>query len=244
VQEAVANGILVMSVDQEIPVEGVYSVGIDQKEWAKISARWMAEKLGGNGNIVEIEGIPDHPANLARMSGVDEVLKDYPGIKVLGRGTGKWSEATAQQVMANFLLSFPYLDGYWTQENMASGALQAVMAVRKNRFPALVGEGSCQFLNLWNQMLQAHPDFETITVVDPPGVSSSGLRIVVQMLQGKKPDGAQLVGQNGRTFNLPVPLVVTKDNFAEVFETCKDKPENYLLDSILSEDEVQKFFLR
>ena len=34
-QEALAKGIIVISVDQELNVPGVYNVGIDQKEWAK-----------------------------------------------------------------------------------------------------------------------------------------------------------------------------------------------------------------
>jgi ABC-type sugar transport system substrate-binding protein len=49
-QEAVKKGIIVISVDQELNTPGVYNVGIDQKEWAKTSAKWLAEKLGGKGS--------------------------------------------------------------------------------------------------------------------------------------------------------------------------------------------------
>src|ERR671920_286648 len=42
-QEALDAGIIVISVDQELDVPGVYNVGIDQKEWAKTSAQWLAE---------------------------------------------------------------------------------------------------------------------------------------------------------------------------------------------------------
>ena len=72
-QEALDAGIIVISVDQELDVPGVYNVGIDQKEWAKTSAKWLAEKLGGEGDVVQIEGFPGHPANVARMDGVAEV---------------------------------------------------------------------------------------------------------------------------------------------------------------------------
>jgi len=58
------------------------------------SAKWLAEKLVGKGEIVEIEGFPGHPANVARMNGVDEVFAGYPDIKVLAKDTGKWDEAT------------------------------------------------------------------------------------------------------------------------------------------------------
>ena len=237
-EEAVGKGILVISVDQELAANGVYNVGIDQKNWAMTSAKWMAEKLGGTGNIVQIEGFPGHPANVARMDGVAEVLAGYPDIKVLATDTGKWDEATGQQVMSNFLAAYPNLDGYWTQDGMAIGALQAVMAANPAKFPVVVGEGRCQFINLWSEVLQTKPDFETIAVANHPGVSPTGLRIAVAMLQGKQLDTSKLGGANGLSFVLPLAMVVTKDNFQEAVTICADKPEAYLLDDILTEQEV------
>jgi ribose transport system substrate-binding protein len=241
-EEAVNKGIIVISVDQALDAKGVYDVGIDQKEWAKTSAQWLADKLGGKGNIVEIEGFPGHPANVARMSGVDEVLAKYPDIKVLGKDTGKWDEATGQQVMSNFLSAYPTLDGYWTQDGMAIGAFQGVLAANPAKFPVVVGEGRCQFLQLWADRLKVDPDFETIAVANPPGVSPTGLRIAVNMLLGKKLDTSKLGGESGTQFVIPVPVTVTKDNFEEVFKTCDGKPASYLLDGIMTDEEVQQFF--
>jgi ribose transport system substrate-binding protein len=242
-QEAVDKGILVISVDQELNTPGVYNVGIDQKEWAKTSAQWLADKLGGKGNIVQIEGFPGHPANEARMSGVAEVLANYPDIKVLGKDTGRWDEATGQQVMSNFLASFPTLDGYWTQDGMAIGAFQAVLAANPAKFPVAVLEARCQALQLWDERLKVDPNFESIAVANPPGVSPTGLRIAVNMLMGKQVDKSKLGGANGLSFVIPVPVVVTKDNFREVYDsTCKDKPPTYLLDGIMTDEEVQQFF--
>ncbi|KPL73685.1 sugar ABC transporter substrate-binding protein [Bellilinea caldifistulae] len=244
-QEAVSKGIIVISVDQELNVPGVYNVGIDQKEWAKTSAKWLAEKLGGKGNIVLIEGFPGHPANVARMEGVDEVLSQYPDIKVLAKDTGKWDEATGQQVMSNFLAAYPNLDGYWTQDGMAIGALQAVIAANPAKFPVGVGEGRCQFLKLWEEVLKDRPDFETIAVANPPGVSPTGLRIAVNMLLGKQVDKSKLGGANGLSFVIPVPIVITKDNLQQGLDICKDKPDAYLLDGIMTDQEVlDTFFLK
>jgi ribose transport system substrate-binding protein len=241
--DAISKGIIVISVDQELSAPSVYNVGIDQKEWAKTSAKWLAEKLGGKGSIVEIEGFPGHPANDARMSGVDEVLKDYPDIKVLGKDTGKWDEATGQQVMSNFLASFPTIDGYWTQDGMAIGAFQAVLAANPAKFPVPVLEARCQALQLWDERLKQDPSFESIAVANPPGVSPTGLRIAVNMLQGKQVNKSKLGGANGLSFVIPVPVVVTKDNFQEVFTSqCAGKPPAYLLDGIMSDQEVQQFF--
>ncbi len=241
-EDAVSKGIIVISVDQALQAKGVYDVGIDQYLWAKTSADWLAKKLNGTGNIVEITGIPGHPANVLRMSAVDDVLKNYPNIKVLGKDTGNWDEATGQQVMSNFLASFPTMTGYWTQDGMAIGAFQALLAANPSTFPQGVGEGRCQFLQLWSQRLQTDPKYETIAVANPPGVAATGLRIAVNMLQGKKVDTTKLVNNQ---FVIPIPVVVTKDNFQQVFtSTCANKPATYLLDGIMSDADVQQFFTK
>ncbi len=243
-QEAVDKGILVISVDQELNVPGVYNVGIDQKAWAKTSAQWLADKLGGTGNIVEIEGFPGHPANVARMEGVDEVFARYPGITVLAKDTGRWDEATGQQVMSNFLSAYPDLTGYWTQDGMAIGALQAIMAANPATWPQGVGEGRCQFLRLWQEALTMKPDFDSIAVANHPGVSPTGLRIAVNILQGKEVDTNKLGGVNGLSFVLPLAAVITKDNLADGIAMCEGKPDAYLLDKIMTEEEVQQYFVK
>ncbi|HLO28409.1 MAG TPA: substrate-binding domain-containing protein [Anaerolineales bacterium] len=243
-QEAVNKGIIVISVDQELNVPNVYNVGIDQKEWAKTSAQWLADKLGGKGNIVEIEGFPGHPANVARMEGVDEVFAKYPDIKVLAKDTGKWDEATGQQVMSNFLSAYPTLDAYWTQDGMAIGALQAVMAANPAKWPQGVGEGRCQYLKLWQEAVTMNPDFDSIAVANHPGVSPTGLRIAVNMLMGKKVDTTKLGGANGLSFVIPLAAVITKDNLADGLKMCEGKPDAYLLDNIMTDDEVQQYFVK
>jgi ribose transport system substrate-binding protein len=243
-EEAVAKGIIVISVDQELNVPGVYNVGIDQKAWAMTSAKWLAEKLGGQGDIVEIEGFPGHPANVARMDGVAEVFSKYPGINVLATDTGKWDEATGQQVMSNFLSAYPNLTGYWTQDGMAIGALQAVMAANPAVWPQGVGEGRCQFLKLWQEALTMNPNFDSIAVANHPGVSPTGLRIAVNMLQGKQVDRTKLGGVNGLSFVIPLAAIITSQNLDEGLKMCEGKPDAYLLDNIMSDDEVQQYFVQ
>jgi ribose transport system substrate-binding protein len=245
--DAISKGIIVISVDQALSTKGVLDVGIDQTKWAETSADWLAKKLNGTGNIVEIEGIPGHPANIARMNGVANIFKNNPNIKVLGKQTGNWDEATGQQVMSQFLASFPTMTGYWTQDGMAIGALQAVMAANPATWPQGVGEGRCQFLSLWNDALKTHPDFDSIAVANPPGAAPTGLRIAVNMLMGKKVDTTKLGGVAGNQFVLPIPVTVTKDNFQQVYnDQCANgkHPASYLLDGIMTDQEVQQFFVK
>ena len=241
-EDVTAQGIPVIAVDQEICADGVINVVIDQKEWAKISAKWLAEQLGGQGDIVLIEGFVGHPANEARMAGVEEVLADYPDINVVGRDTGMWDQATGQQVMSNFLASLPNIDGVWTQDGMASGVLQAIMTANPEKWPINSGEARQSYLAMWNDLLAERPDFQSIGVYNPPGVGASGLRVVLNILQGKEVDESKFAGPCGNTLYVPIPGVVTNENFAAEWEAVKDLPASWTLDGIISQEEADGFF--
>lgn len=240
-EEAVDEGIVVIAVDQEVSAEGVINVAIDQKEWAMESARWLAEELGGEGNIIVIEGFVGHPANEARMEGVFEVLAEYPQITVSGRESGQWDQATAQQVVSDLLASIPNIDGVWTQDGMAQGVWTAVRTANPNPFPIGTGEGHAGFLKLWNDIRQEHPDFRSYAVCNPPGQGASGLRVAVEMLQGSQPDPEQLLGPFSNTLYVPIPCRVDESNFEEMYETYRDYPDTYVLDGIISQEEARSF---
>jgi ribose transport system substrate-binding protein len=130
---------------------------------------------------------------------------------------------------------------------MAIGALTAVQNANPTPWPQGVGEGRCQFLNMWNDAMKTHPDFDSIAVANPPGVAPTGLRIAVNMLMGKKVDTTKLGGETGNQFVIPIPVIVTKDNFQQVYnDTCANgkNPPSYLLDGIMTDQEVQQFFAK
>jgi ribose transport system substrate-binding protein len=151
-----------------------------------------------------------------------------------------WDEATGQQVMANFLAAYPELDGYWTQDGMAIGALEAVIAANPETLPLGVGEGRVKFLKLWKQMLELDPEFETIAVANAPGVNSTALRIAIELLQGNELKDGVLKGQFGTTIVIPIPVVVTAENFDEIYAEYVEGgyPDSYLLDGIMTHEEV------
>lgn len=237
-EEAIDEGIIVIAVDQEVSAEGVYNVAIDQKAWAKESAEWLAETLGGEGDIILIEGFVGHPANEARMEGVEEVLAEYPGINVVGRESGSWDQATAQGVVSDLFASIPEIDAVWTQDGMAQGVWTAVRTASPDPFPVGTGEGHAGYLKLWRDILDDNPDFESFAVCNPPGQGADGLRIAVELLEGGEVDESQLEGPFGNTLYMPIPCRVTSDNLDEMLEMYGDRPDTYVLDGIISQEDA------
>lgn len=240
-EEAVAEGVVVISIDQEVSAQGVYNVVIDQKEWGATNARWLAEALGGKGNIVIIEGFVGHPANEDRMAGAMEVLADYPDIKVLGRESGQWDQATGQRVASDMLASLPGINGILTQDGMAQGILTAVRAANPNPFPIMTGEAYAGYLRLWDATSKEHPGFTSVAVVNPPGIASSGLRVALELLQGREVDESKLSGTFGNTLYVPIPFVITQDDLAAALEEYADKPDSYAMDGIITQEEAAAF---
>ncbi|MBE3559888.1 MAG: ABC transporter substrate-binding protein [Ktedonobacteraceae bacterium] len=242
IKEAHDRGVIVISVDQEVSAPSAINVVIDQTEWARMSARWLAQQLNGKGNVVVINGIAGHPANEARYNGVKEVFAQYPGIKVLNVVNANWDEATGQQKMADLLASQPNIDGVWVQDGMAQGALQAVIAANPAKWPVMVGEARAGYVHLWQKVKQTRPDFASYGVVNPPGVGASGLRIAVELLQGKKLKDGMLKGPFNNSLYVPIPGTVSKDNFDQSYEQVKDKPAAYTMDGMITDAEAKAFF--
>ncbi len=242
IQEATDAGIVVIAVDQEISAPKAVNVVIDQTEWARMSAQWMADTLGGKGEIVIINGIAGHPANEARYNGVKAVLAKYPDIKVLNVGNANWDQATGQQVMSNLLASQPNIDAVWTQDGMAQGVLQAVQTANPAEWPLIVGEARAGYMQLWNTIAATKPDFTSYGVTNPPGVGASGLRIAIELLQGRQFKADTLKGPYSNSVYVPIPGFVNKDNFAAEFAKIKDQPASYVVDGLISEADAKAYF--
>lgn len=236
-QEATDQGILVFAIDQAVTAESVINVGIDQALWAETSAEWLAEQVGEGGSIVAVNGISGHPANEARWGAAEAVFEEA-GVEVLTTADGGWDQATGQQEMANLLATYPDIDGVWTQDGMAQGVLQAVLADGREDEIIVSGEARNGFLQLWSEQSD---DFESIGVINPPGTGATALHIAMAMLQGQELDESQLVDGNSLVLDLEEP--VTTENFDDVWAEVESEPATYVLDSMLSADDVQQFFV-
>ena len=81
-------------------------------------------------NIVILEGVLGHTAQLCRSEGIDNVLKQHPGIKVLASDTGNWMRSEGMTLMENWLINYgDQIDAVVSQnDEMAIGAINAIKA--------------------------------------------------------------------------------------------------------------------
>ncbi|PRR69900.1 sugar ABC transporter substrate-binding protein [Neomoorella humiferrea] len=107
-------------------------VGSDTIQSGELLMQGIADKLGGKGNIVELQGFYGHEPQIERHKGIQNILSKYSNIKVLAENTGKWNRAEGMAVMENWLksdLKDKINAVVAHNDEMAIGAMKAVEAV-------------------------------------------------------------------------------------------------------------------
>jgi ribose transport system substrate-binding protein len=106
-------------------------------------AQMMADKLGGKGNVVILQGPLGGSGEIDRGKGIDQVLAKYPGITVLAKDTANWKRDAAVNKMKNWISAFgDKIDGVISQnDDMGLGALQALKEAGKTGVPIVGIDG-------------------------------------------------------------------------------------------------------
>ncbi|MGW6897451.1 substrate-binding domain-containing protein [Streptomyces sp. NBC_01727] len=102
-------------------------VASDNVAGGRLAAKALADKLGGKGDIVVLQGTAGTSASRERGKGFTEGLKAYPGIKVVASQPADFDRTKGLDVMTNLLQSHPRITGVFAEnDEMALGAVKAL----------------------------------------------------------------------------------------------------------------------
>ena len=202
VHKAQSAGIKVVAVDVEA-VGADITVQSDNRQAGKAVCDYLAEKIGGKGNLI-IQNGPSVSSIRDRVEGCHNSLKRYPGIKLLDdKGDGKASSYGGMNLMLEHLQRYPKIDAVFTiNDRQAIGADQA--ARKMGRQEMIIGS------------VDGSPDIEVALKQDtrlrvsasqnPFVLGQTAARLGYQLLNGDAP--------RDRDIRMPVPLV-TRENVRE-----------------------------
>ncbi|MFH8799434.1 substrate-binding domain-containing protein [Streptomyces sp. NPDC017936] len=104
-------------------------VASDNVAGGELAAKTVAEKLGGTGKIVILQGQAGTSAARERAEGFAKGLKAYPGIQVLAQQPADFDRTKGLDVMSNLLQAHPDVQGVIAaNDEMALGAIKALGA--------------------------------------------------------------------------------------------------------------------
>jgi len=140
VAAAYDKGIPVIILDRRI-LGDKYTcfIGGDNKMIGKAAGRWVVEKLGGKGKIIELKGLMTSTPGQDRHSGFQEGIKGSD-IDVIFEADMKWLEPEARKEMESALARFDTIDLVYAHNDPgAHGAYLAAQAVVREKDIVFVG---------------------------------------------------------------------------------------------------------
>ncbi|MCL4068858.1 substrate-binding domain-containing protein [Pseudomonas sp. GX19020] len=134
IAEARAAGIPVVAVDVKAEGSDAF-VTSDNVEAGRIACAYIAERLGGQGNVLMLYG-PPVSAVFDRNAGCETALSLHPGIKILTEyGDSGGSRLGGLTYMSQLLPRLPHIDAVFSFNDPTSlGVLQAAREAGRNEF--------------------------------------------------------------------------------------------------------------
>ncbi len=233
VQKAVAHGIPVISnaiflQNEKLKKLVVTEVSVDDYEFGRVGAEWLAKKLGGKGNIIALSGMAGLTTTEERWAGASSVFKQYPDIKILDRVYADWAYPKAKSMVASLLPAFPKIDGVWSGgAAMTRGAIEAFEEAGRKLVP-MTGEDNNGFLKLWLKLIPK--GFDSIAPSKPTYIGSEACLAALKVLNGE-PVPKQI--------KIAVPVITSK-NLKEFVRP--DLPDSFWARTRLPDNIIKKLF--
>ena len=214
IEEAEKQGIVVVAVDSPVSAPSAYVAVNDQVEWGRLSAKWLAESIGGEGHLLYMRGIDGVPADSDRDEGFTAALAEYPGITYKTVFTG-WDYTKAGEIAVQEFSAGDY-DGVWT-----SGAdytvVNAFATVGKKPVP-VTGQETNAFLG---QLIDGGLGAVT---TNPAIIGGVGTNIALRVLNGESVERKTLL----------TPLVLDAKNNLDALKAAYSADRDALYNSTLS----------
>jgi ribose transport system substrate-binding protein len=200
------RGVFVTVVDRGLArpgIEDVYVAG-NNAGMGRVSAEYMVERLGGEGKIVVLRGIPTVIDN-ERFDAFMAVIAET-NIEVLDSQYANWNRDDGFEVMQDFLTRFPEIDGVWAQDDdIAVGVIEALAQANRTEEMFIVGGAGMK------EMIKRVLDGDTLVPVDvlyPPAMIATAMEVTALRFVSNVP----ILGR----YILDSPLI-TPENAADYY---------------------------
>jgi len=193
-------GIPVFTMDRQSNGGEVIShIGYDAIKSGKIAGQYIVDMLGGNGKIVEIQGIMGTNVAQNRSAGFNEIISANPDMEIVSTQVADFDREKAMSVMENILQANPEIDGlYAANDEMLLGALEAIDAAGRLDEITMIG---CDAIDDTLEAIKAGK--VEATIAEPPFfLGKAILNTAFDYLEGKEVEATVILDNS----------LVTKDN--------------------------------
>jgi len=186
VAEKIKNaGIPLIVVDRELKTDDFTAVVIgDNKGIGQSAGKYLIDRLGGKGKIVEIIGVPSTVTAL-RSEGFLEAIKDHSEMEIIVSQSGDFQKEKSLAVMQNILQANAQIDAVYTHDDeMALGVMQAINEAKRTDIQVITGAGG--YKEVYKLIKEDH-ELMQATFIYSPLMVKDAVKIAVDILNGKNP---------------------------------------------------------
>jgi len=208
-RKAMDAGIPVINLDRIFDSAQSYRtwIGGDNYRMGLNAGNYIGKVLNGKGSVIELAGIDTLDLTTQRTQGFDDALKNFPGIRKIGRAAAEFNVQTGQSRMAELLQAHPQFDAMWNHDDdQGIGALQAIAQAGRSGFVMVGGAGSKAAM----EQIKTGTSVLKATVLYPPTMAASAIRLA--RLLGQAKGMGDLAEQEIPASVTLSSAVVTKDN--------------------------------
>lgn len=139
VDQITGQGIPVFCIDRKGSGDVTTMLTTDNYQAGVDMAKQMIEDYGESFKLLIVQGVLSDQPTIDRTAGVEDTIKDYPGIELVGDpSAGEYSEEAAMSVVKNYLESNPDIDVIFLDTDaLLKGAYAAIT---ESGHTGLVGE--------------------------------------------------------------------------------------------------------
>ena len=191
IKYAYDHGVLFVAIQGGVSSPYALQISGNYALCGKLQGQALGKRMGGKGNALIVQGIPQAQASNDFQRGHEAGLKEYPDIKIVGTVAGTWVDSVAKTKVLQFLATHPEpLGGIATQSPGDLGALGALQQTGRPIVPMTPG-GEMGPLAYWRD----HPDWIDLTYQGwPPGDEmEEGWDAMLRTLQGQGPKIASIL---------------------------------------------------
>ncbi len=202
VKRAQQAGIVVVAVD--VAAAGAdATVQTNNVQAGEIACEFLAEKIGGKGNVV-IQNGPQVSAVIDRVKGCKAVLAKSPGIKILSDDQdAKGSRDGGLNVMQGFLTRFPSLQGVFAiNDPQAIGSDLAAKQLGRSDIVITSVDGAPDI----EAALKGNTLVQASASQDPYSMAQLAVETGYKIMNGEKPENPMILVES---------KLITRDNVAQ-----------------------------
>jgi ribose transport system substrate-binding protein len=183
IEYAYNQGVPTASMTGFLTSEYAISTSVNYAITGYYIAQWLAESIGGEGNVIIMEGIPGASASDAQHAGMKAGFEAYPDINIVAEIAHMWTPQIAQAELQKWLsANTTEVHGFAVQSSGESGALNALESSGRPMVPMSLG-GEIGAFCYWRN----NPDFiDRAVYAWPPGDDAEfAMNVLLRTMKGQ-----------------------------------------------------------